>query len=234
MSIRSMLLQQCVLCGGDLFDLADGICPPCQSELPWPLHPCARCSVELGPEPPAHHYCGNCLGDPPAFDHCFAPFRYEFPVRELIASFKFNARFAEGRALAQLLAEFVFNVYPAAESPGCLLPVPLHPRRLRERGYNQSMELARAVGKRCHIPVATNYCRRIRSTPSQKGLSADERAVNLRNAFVLDRSSLADPPRHVAIVDDVVTTMATVSAIAQLLRTAGHARIDVICLARVN
>lgn len=228
-----MLPQQCVLCGHSL-SAASGICAPCQHDLPWPMSPCHRCGIELGPEPPVHRYCGSCLAEPPAFDRCFAAFRYEYPVRELIANFKFDGRFAEGQTLAQLLADFVFGAYQPERRPGCLLPVPLHPRRLRERGYNQSMELARAVGRRCHIPVAAQYCRRIRSTPSQKGLSADERAVNLRNAFSLERGTFVDPPDHIAIIDDVVTTMATVSAIARLLRTAGHRRIDVICLARVS
>lgn len=233
MSILDVLPQQCVLCGETLYGQS-GICAPCRFDLPWPIQPCRRCAVELGPEPPLHGYCGTCLGEPPAFDRCIALSRYEYPVRELIASFKFNARFAEGQALAHLLAEHVFNTYSPQEMPRCLLPVPLHPRRLRERGYNQSMELARAVGRRCGIAVATHYCRRIRATPPQKGLSAEERALNLRNAFALSDRVPADHPQHVAIVDDVVTTMATVSAIARLLRTAGHSRIDVICLARVS
>lgn len=233
MSISDMLPQQCVLCGGDLIG-PTSLCLPCQDELPWPVHPCHRCGIELGLQPPDHGHCGSCLSDPPVFDRCFAPFRYEYPVRELIASYKFNARFAEGQSLAQLLAEFVIRVYRPEDRPGCLLPVPLHPQRLRERGYNQSMELARAVGRRCRIPVVTRYCQRTRSTRSQKGLSADERAVNLHNAFALNPDALPALPDHVAIVDDVVTTMATVSAVARLLRGAGHRRIDVICLARVS
>ncbi|MDP1930528.1 MAG: ComF family protein [Gammaproteobacteria bacterium] len=233
MSIMNVLTQQCVLCG-DSLNRSFGICDPCQQELPTPVNGCQRCGIEMGPEPSACGYCGQCLSDPPAFDRCIALCRYEYPIRELIASFKFHARFAEGQALAKLLAERVLNCYEPDDMPQSLLPVPLHPRRLRERGYNQSVELARAVGRRCNIPIALHYCRRTRSTPSQKGLSADERAVNLRNAFVLDQNGSAKPPRHIAIVDDVVTTMTTVNTIARMLRAAGHSRIDVICLARVS
>ncbi len=233
MSILDVLPQQCVLCG-DSLQGASGVCEPCRQDLPRPVHECRRCAIELGPEAPAYGYCGQCLSEPPAFDRCIALCRYEYPVRELIAGFKFHARFAEGQALAQLLAERVFNCYKPADMPRCLLPVPLHPRRLRERGYNQSMELARVVSRRCAIPVASGYCRRVRSTPPQKGLSADERAVNLHNAFSLDQSAWGEPPRHVAILDDVVTTMTTVNTIARMLRVAGHSRIDVICLARVS
>jgi ComF family protein len=202
--------------------------------MPVPQQACKRCAVELREAEIMYGYCLQCLIEPPVFDRCFSLFRYEFPVRELIANFKFQAGFAAGRAMADLLATKLEQTYGDNDMPSMLIPVPLHSRRLRERGYNQSMALAKTLSQRCNIPLARDYCQRIRATASQRGLSAEERASNLRDAFTLSVRHKAGSVQHVAIVDDVVTTMATVNAIARLLRDTGSRRIDVICLARVN
>lgn len=225
--------QQCILCG-HCTSAEVALCPGCALELPCPECVCKRCGVELGPAAPVHGHCGRCLSEPPSFDRCIAGFRYEFPIRELIAEFKFHGGFAEGRTLARLLAERADRVFATGGKPQWLLPVPLHTARLRERGFNQSIEVARIIGQRCGIGVDTSYCRRLRATPSQKGLSAEERAVNLRNAFSLHGECADGKLKHVAIVDDVVTTMTTVDTLARVLRCAGVARIDVLCLARVS
>lgn len=231
------IFQQCILCG-NCTTAEIALCAECALELPSPECVCRRCGVELGVElgttPPTHDYCGRCLSDPPSFDHCISAFRYEFPIRELIAGFKFHAGFAEGRTLARLLAERASQAFETLGKPQRLLPVPLHVSRLRERGFNQSIEVARIIGQRCGIAVDTSYCRRLRATPSQKGLLAEERAVNLRNAFTLHGECARGKLQHVAIVDDVVTTMTTVDTLARVLRSAGVARIDVLCLARVS
>ena len=210
------------------------LCAACLADLPCTENTCQRCGVELGATPPAHCYCGRCLLEPPSFDRCIPVFRYEFPIRELIAHFKFQAGFAEGRTLAHLLATRAEDYFDTLGRPQRLLPVPLHPARLRERGFNQSVELARIIGRHCGIAVDATSCRRARATPSQKGLTAEERAINLRHAFALDGDCADGSLQHVAIVDDVVTTMATVDTLARLLRRAGIARIDVLCLARVS
>lgn len=233
MTCHIPIFQQCILCG-DCTTADIALCVECALELPCPECACKRCGIELGPAPPAHGFCGHCLSDPPSFDHCIAAFRYEFPIRELIAGFKFHAGFAEGRTLARLLAERAGREFETLGKPQRLLPVPLHASRLRERGFNQSIELARVIGQHCGIAVDTSYCRRSRATPSQKGLSAEERAANLRNAFTLHGECAEGKLRHVAIVDDVVTTMTTVDTLARVLRSAGVARIDVLCLARVS
>ncbi len=181
-----------------------------------------------------HRHCGQCLLLPPAFDACLALFKYEYPVRELISNYKFQAGFAVGRALANLLANTIATHHQKRDTPQLLLPVPLHKARLRERGFNQSTELARCIGRHNKIPVAATICRRIKATPPQKGLSALERSKNLRGAFALSTADIPSHINHVAIVDDVVTTMVTVDSIARLLRNAGIERIDVYCLARVS
>jgi ComF family protein len=225
--------SECLLCGTGTAT-SKGFCPECLKDMPVPRQACKRCAVELREAETIYGYCVQCLIEPPVFDRCFSLYRYEFPVRELIANFKFQAGFAAGRAMADLLATKLQQTYGDNDMPGMLIPVPLHSRRLRERGYNQSMTLARTISRRCHIPLAKNYCQRKRATESQRGLSAEERATNLHNAFTIPARHQALSIKHVAIVDDVVTTMATVNAIARLLRDTGSRRIDVICLARVS
>lgn len=218
---------QCLLCGTSA---GDGICLECLADLPWPQHPCRHCAEEL-PADAESAWCERCLLMPPAFDLCMPLLRYAFPARELIASFKFRAGFAVGRTLGILLAERLMAV-TAEDLPQVLLPVPLHQQRLRQRGFNQSTLLARQVSSRSGIPVL--HClRRVRATTAQRTLHAEARQENLKAAFVVDVPRLRGID-HVAIVDDVVTTMNTVNTLAMALRRAGVARIDVLCVARVS
>jgi ComF family protein len=129
-----------------------------------------------------------------------------------------------GRLLAERLAEHPHR-------PDALVPVPLHPRRYRERGFNQSAEIALELSRRLAIPLHASLCTRIRHTPAQAGLSARQRRVNVRRAFQVADTGL---PRHVAIVDDVVTTGTTVNELARTLRAAGVAYIQVWAVARVS
>jgi len=188
--------------------------------------------VELPFNGPWRDYCDGCLLEPPSFDRCLSALRYEFPVRELIASFKFRADFATGRALAQVLAQHLTHEWDdLAESP-VLIPVPLHSSRIRERGFNQSALIAQTIASSCGLTLNLQHCRRLRATTTQRGLRASERDSNLRQAFALTKPG--PTPVHVVIVDDVVTTMATVDALARLYRQSGTRRIDVVCLARVS
>ncbi|MEY3667215.1 MAG: hypothetical protein RL572_755 [Pseudomonadota bacterium] len=196
------------------------------------MHPCERCSCEIPVDGPWQRYCESCLVAPPGFDRCLAAFRYEFPVRELIAGFKFRADFALGRSLAILLAERLRTSFEHSGERPVLVPVPLHERRLRGRGFNQSLLVARVLADQCALPLAARHCNRVRATPPQRGLGAGERQVNLRGAFSIRQPGRVFP--HVIIVDDVVTTTSTVSEIAALYRRAGSRRVDVACLARVS
>lgn len=210
----------------------NGLCAACEDSLPRPLRPCRRCSVELQQDGPWLDHCESCLLNPPAFDRCLCGFRYEFPVRELVAAFKFQGNFAAGRTLAQLLAKRLSSAWNNAASTPVLIPVPLHTSRLRERGFNQSVLLARELAMRCNLGLSLQHCRRLRATQSQRGLRAGERSTNLQGAFALAQPRHIFP--HVVIVDDVVTTMATVDTLAQLYRRAGTRHVDVVCLARVS
>lgn len=158
-----------------------------------------------------------------------ACFTYEEPVRHLIRGLKFHRRYAYGRLLGALLAE---KLTPRLEDlPQRIIPVPLHRGRYRERGFNHAAEIAREVSRRTGIPVDTGTAYRIRVTRPQVGLSAEQRTHNVRGAFELTAPCAV---RHVAILDDVVTTGATVNELARTLKQGGAERVEVWTCARVD
>lgn len=215
----------CLLCGQRKLAQHD-LCPGCERDLPWNHHACARCAAPL-PREAESQTCGQCLRHPPLWDDAASPLHYAWPLDQLIQHFKFSADLATGRLLGDLLANFL-----AADPdprPDCLIPVPLHPARLRERGFNQALELARPVSRRLKIPLMPRLCRRIRHTEVQSTLDARSRRRNLKGAFGVSADVAG---RDVAILDDVVTTGATVSALTAVLREAGADRIRVWSLAR--
>jgi len=218
---RRLWPSPCTLCLGP-DPSSRGLCPDCLADLPR-LDPCCpRCALPLtAPD----QVCGHCQRRPPRFDAAVALFRYAPPVDALIHGLKF------GQALhfAPLFAELLATRLAGRPPPDCILPVPLHPRRLMQRGYNQALELARAVGTRCAIPVAVRATRRVRATDDQIGQSAAARRRNMRRAFVVeqDLSGL-----HIALVDDVMTTGATLDELARVCRAAGAARIEAWAVAR--
>ncbi len=176
----------------------------------------------------AQDWCGRCLKRRPAFVSTWAPFVYAPPLSGLLTGFKFAGDLAAGRVLAELALEHWCRQAPAR--PQALLPVPLHVDRLRERGYNQALELARPLARGSGIPLLPDTLRRERATPAQSGLSALARRRNLNGAFrVRDGTVL---PAHVAVVDDVMTTGATAQECALALRRAGVGRVDIWAIAR--
>jgi len=220
--------QFCLLCD-ERAEPRLPLCPSCETELPWLGPHCAICALPL---PAAGLICGACQKRPPAFARVEAPWRYAFPVDTLITRFKHQAKWPLGRLLGELLAGHLQHAFAEGlPRPDCLLPVPLADGRLRRRGFNQAAMLARWLARPLRLPVDEELLRRPRDTPAQQQLDADARRRNLRRAF-----ALAEPPRvagrHLALVDDVLTTGATAEALARLLRRAGAARVDVYCLAR--
>lgn len=172
--------------------------------------------------------CGGCLRHEPPFAGAWAPFRYEHPLDLLEARFKFHADLAAGRVLSALMIERA--AADAPPRPELLIPVPLHSARLRERGYNQALELAQPLARAFAIPLRADLLVRTRATPPQTGLDAKTRRRNLRGAFALAEGTAL--PEHVALIDDVMTTGATLRECARVLRRAGVARVDVWALAR--
>ncbi|QJD30693.1 ComF family protein [Methylococcus geothermalis] len=213
----------CLLCGAPGERGLD-LCGACERHLPRIGTACLHCGEPLPDGAPSP--CGRCLQQPPPFDSCRAAFHYEEPIRHLIHGLKFDHRHACARTLGELTARH-FREY--AEPPDVIVPVPLHPSRYRERGFNQSLEIARHLSRNLNLPLELHACTRSRTTRPQAQLSAKERAKNIRGAFRLEREIEA---RHIAILDDVVTTGATVSELARTLRKTGIARIDVWAVAR--
>ncbi|XVO81204.1 ComF family protein [Pseudomonas chlororaphis] len=220
--------QTCLLCD-EPADTPQAICTACETELPWLGDHCQVCALPL---PAAGLTCGQCLKRPPAFAQVVAPWRYGFPVDSLISRFKHNGKWPFGRLLAELLAQSLQHRFSEdLPQPDALLPVPLARKRLRQRGYNQAAMLARWLGEILQIPCDETSLLRTQDTPSQQGLDARARQRNLRHAFAL-MPEAAVHGRHLALVDDVLTTGATAHALARLLLTAGARRVDVYCLAR--
>lgn len=220
--------QHCLLCD----EAADGstpICMACETDLPWLGDHCECCALPL---PAAGLTCGQCLNQPPAFERVIAPWTYSFPVDSLITRFKHSAKWPFGHLLAELLTQALQHRFDDdLPRPELLVPVPLGNRRLRQRGFNQAAMLARWISASLDIPCDERLLLRTQDTDAQQDLNAEARKKNLRNAFALTpKTSLKG--RHLALVDDVLTTGATAQALARLLMDAGAARVDVYCLAR--
>jgi ComF family protein len=201
------------------------LCAGCAGDLAPNRPRCPRCALPLAAPAPL---CGECLRREPPFAAAWAPLRYAHPLDLLEARFKFHADLAAGRVLSALMIEHAATDAPAR--PELLIPVPLHAARLRERGYNQALELARPLARAFAIPLRADLLLRTRATPPQTGLDAKTRRRNLRGAFAI--AAGASLPGHVALVDDVMTTGATLRECARVLRRAGVARVDVWALAR--
>ena len=222
--LRCVLPLRCLLCGSTGSDGRD-LCAGCSRDFARNEPCCPRCALPL--ETPAP-LCGECLEREPPFAAAWVPFRYAHPLDLLEARFKFRGDLAAGRVLAELMIERARVEAPVR--PAAIVAVPLHVSRLRERGYNQALELAKPLARALDIPIERDLLVRRRATPAQTGFDAVARRRNLRGAFaVADGRSL---PRHVALVDDVMTTGATLRECAHALRSAGVVRVDAWALAR--
>ena len=223
--LNRLFPPHCRLCG--VASQTRQLCQPCRDELPWLAQRCPQCACPLhaggGASP-----CGRCQRLVPAFDATHALFHYQPPVDHLLKRLKFSGELALGPLLGELLAGQIRQ--RTDPLPRQLVPVPLHPARLRERGFNQATELARAAGQRLGIPLALRLCRRQRNTEPQSLLSHTARRLNLRNAFTVGGT----PAAHVAIVDDVMTTGHTTHELARTLRQAGAETVEVWVIARAG
>ncbi|EXJ15880.1 ComF family protein [Imhoffiella purpurea] len=226
--ISAVFPPTCVLCGAPGTEGRD-LCSGCDADLPRNRPACAHCALPFEMPVPEGTLCGSCQRrrPRPPFDRCVAAFRYEAEVPVLIGGAKFEGRLDRVRLLGQCLAAEIREL--GMPLPEALVPVPLHRRRLRERGYNQALEIARVVGAELRLPVDPYCCDRIAATPPQAGLDERSRRRNLRGAFVAREPF---PWSHVAILDDVVTTGSTVAELSRVLRRAGARRIEVWAVAR--
>ena len=224
---RMLLPSRCLICN-EAGSGGHDLCVDCQRALPWNRSCCARCGLPM-PEPVAA--CGTCLKKPPPLDRVHAAFRYGFPVDRLEQRFKFHHDLAAGRELSDAMRSMLANGMVDGERPQAIIAVPLHPKRLRQRGYNQSLELARPLSKAFAIPLLHDVLRRVRDIAPQSGLGAFARRRNPRGAFAVAVDKTL--PAHVVLVDDVMTTGATLHECARTLKRAGVQRVDAWVAARV-
>lgn len=220
----------CVFCGLRTEAAQPNICPECTADLPWLENACIRCGMPLSSTIGSEAVCGHCLKHPPPYHTLHTLFSYQFPVDQLILRLKFQQQFIYARLLGELLAKYCAQYYTTqALRPAILLPMPLHVKRLRQRGFNQAVELARPIAKRLTVPIGYTQVKRVKYTQPQMELPLTERAKNVHHAFKAN-STLSG--MHVVIVDDVITSGHTVHSLALALQTAGAVRIDVWGVAR--
>lgn len=217
----------CLLCRARLPTGAD-LCPSCDASLPRPEATCPRCAAPLATDVAGN--CGACQQRPPAFDAADAAFHYAAPVDRLIQDLKYHRRLALACVLGRRLADHL--VAHGTALPDVIVPVPLHTARLRERGYNQSLELARVVARQLGLPLAAHDAvERVRPTASQTQLAPEARARNVRNAF---RVAGDFAGQRVALVDDVMTSGHTAGALAKSLKRASARSVSVWVVARAG
>lgn len=202
------------------------LCTGCFQDLPLNQNCCYRCAEPFETTIETPQLCGHCLSKPAAFDETIAPFLYQGNMSYLITSLKFGKHYKNARLLGMLMAE---HIKANTELPDCLLPVPLHKSRYRQRGFNQSIEIAKTLSRELHIPLNLNSCIRTRNTGQQTRLPAKQRRKNMKKAFAVNKPLNY---RHIAILDDVMTTGSTVAELAQTLKRAGVERVDVWVCAR--
>lgn len=218
---RVLLPQHCSLCGDEAG--ARALCRRCVAELPrWPAAVCPLCAL------PAHsgELCGRCQKARPAFDHTLAVFDYAFPVDRLVHALKYRQQLSLAPFLGAELAAAGAHLAPTID---CILPMPLHPGRLAERGFNQAVEIARPLARASALRLELAAVRKLRDTPAQASLERARRLRAPRDAF---RCIHPLDGQRVLVIDDVMTTGATLNELARCLKAAGAAWVGNLVLAR--
>ncbi len=211
-TLTTLLPQDCLLCGTTSGDAL--LCPGCHRDLPrLPLEICPICAEAA----PGGMTCGACVSAPPQFDATFAAFRYDFPADKLIQALKYHRRLAT--------ADFLATAMLAGRRPAgdMIVPLPLFPARLAERGFNQSVEIGRPLARSLGLPLELDGCIRSRNTTPQASLPWKERRKNVRHAF---ECNIDLTGKSVIVVDDVMTTGATLDEFARTLKAHGAVRVS--------
>ncbi len=218
----------CLQCGAEGENRID-LCQRCYQSLPWIKFYCQKCALPLTSSDAK--ICGACNKKNYYFDQTVAPFQFEGFIRDAVYQFKFKQKLNQGKLLARLFIRSIENREYTV--PDIIIPVPLHKKRLRKRGYNQALEIARIISKKLNCDLSYKDIYRNRDTGVQMELPAKQRYKNVKNAFSLTKSSIDFKNKHVCIIDDVMTTGNTVNEAAKCLKKAGAKKVDVWCIARV-
>jgi len=232
--LSALFPSRCILCRQTVRIAAINpnieVCLDCYQALPHNDNSCTRCALPLPVDIGNQSSCGRCIKKAPSYDYSGSVFRYEGDIINLIHQLKFGEKISHARSIGEVLLAFYENVLLAKHGvPDCIVPVPLHAKRLRERGYNQSSEIARVIAKRLKVPIAYDAVIKKHSTLAQSGLNAKERQKNIKNAFSVMN---VEDYKHVLVIDDVVTTGSTVNEMAKALKKSGIERVGVLSIAR--
>ncbi len=212
----------CLLCRLGV-EYRHGLCQGCWAKLPVNEIHCERCAL-----PMAHKsLCGHCQRCPPVFDSVIAPLRYQDPIDQMLCALKYHQQLSFARTAAGLITDMVRE--SGEPMPDLLIGVPMTHRAVRKRGLNQAVFLARLIGRQLGIPVKSTLIKKLRETDRQSTLNASKRQRNLKGAFHC-KGSLED--KHIALVDDILTTGATANEISKVLKVAGANRVDIWVCAR--
>ncbi|NOT14965.1 MAG: ComF family protein [Methylotenera sp.] len=218
---RLKFKQICTLCASHEGD-ALGICAPCLDDLPWHIAPqCPQCGL-----PSNGSLCGHCIKTPPNFDATQAVFTYDYPLDKLLQHYKYNEELYLANTFATLLCQ---KAYASHHKIDRIIPMPMHATRIKERGFNQALEIARLVSKQLQIPLDYTSCQRTRYTPPQASLPLKERIKNIKGVFECKQSLQG---LRVAIIDDVMTTGASLNELAKTLKQNGAAHVECWVMAR--
>jgi len=194
------------------------LCQSCERQLPWLTTACVRCALPIAFN---ERECGECLRSPPPFDLIQALFDYVWPVKEFIADLKYQHQLHFAKLLGRLMAQTFTPRTPV----DCIIPMPLAKMRQQQRGFNQTIELARVIAKYHQLPLHVNYCFREGNKKAQSSLSARQRKHNVTaNLFTVKQPIQG---KHILVIEDVVTTGATASAFTRALKQAGAATVEI-------
>ncbi len=214
------LPQDCLLCAARA--LTQPLCVACERALPYHDAPaCPQCAHATT----GAHVCGECLSYPPSFDATFAAFDYRFPVDTLVHQIKYHSNLA----LVDFIASSLLRKLKLTEKPDLVFAMPLHSARLQARGFNQSVEIAKSLIKKWNTPLQLDGYQRVKDTKEQAQLPWKERHANVRGAFTCDLDLRGI---HIAVVDDVMTTGATLNEFASMLKKSGAEKVSAYVVAR--
>lgn len=213
--------QSCLLCATQI-DNNMSFCQDCLGDLPLAPNPCCpQCGLKTDGQ-----ICGNCLKHKPFYDVTHALFSYRYPVDTVIQYYKYRHALQLSKTLGQLLQGKING-----SDIDIMMPMPLHPIRMQERGFNQSLEVAKVFAKQCNINLDITSCNRIKNTPPQASLTPKARIKNMKDAFNCQTTFTG---MHIGLVDDVMTTGASLNELAKALKRAGASKVSCFVLARVE
>lgn len=225
-----LLPRHCELCRAPSHDL---LCQGCSDELPWIQDHCIYCALPLETQQDHKAICPECLLADNSIDKAVCGFIYDFPIDRLIHSFKQNNHILLGQYLTQLTYTKIIENYSHDTLPDTLIPTPMHRLSQLKRGFNQSDVICKYLGQRMSIDTQ-RLIEKTRFTRQQRGLNKKQRSKNLEGNFIITSKKIKylKTMKHVAIVDDVITTGVTTHLLALLLKKSGVKRVDVWAIAR--